>query len=36
MRDHDKNGDFRHWILEVHFIDSKMEFGGFTEELLTI
>jgi len=25
-----------HWILEIHFVDFGKQFGGFTEELLTI
>lgn len=30
----DKNGDARHWILEIHFIDKQKEIGGFFEQLL--
>jgi hypothetical protein len=26
----------RHWILEIHFIDSERRIGGFFEELLTV
>jgi hypothetical protein len=26
----------RHWILEIHFIDRRQQFGGFFEELLTL
>lgn len=36
MRDLDKNGQPRDWILEVHFIDRKLEIGGFFEQLLTV
>lgn len=35
MLNPDKNGNFRHWILEVHFIDEQLGFGGFFEQLLT-
>ncbi|MFY0606576.1 MAG: aminopeptidase P family protein [Cyclobacteriaceae bacterium] len=31
----DKNGKKRSWILEVHFVDSQKEIGGFYEQLLT-
>lgn len=30
----DKNGNSRHWILEIQFIDRKNEIGGFFEQLL--
>ncbi len=30
----DKNGDQRHWILEIHFIDAEKQIGGFFEQLL--
>ncbi len=30
----DKNGDARHWILELHFIDRKNNIGAFFEQLL--
>lgn len=30
-----ENGMFRHWIYEIHFIDPKLEIGGFYEQLLT-
>ena len=36
MRSPDENGQQRHWILEIHFVDRKREFGGFFEELLTV
>lgn len=31
----DKNGNKRHWILELHFIDRKNNIGAFFEQLLT-
>lgn len=36
MRDPDHNGHPRDWILEVHFVDRKLEIGGFVEKLLTV
>ena len=36
MRGQDAEGQQRHWILEIHFIDRAREIGGFYEELLTI
>jgi hypothetical protein len=30
------NGEPRHWILEVHFVDRERGYGAFCEELLTI
>lgn len=36
LRAPDANGNKCHWILEVHFIDTQREIGGFTEELLTL
>jgi Xaa-Pro aminopeptidase len=36
LREPDKNGRERHWILEIHFIDRRRQIGGFLEELLTI
>ena len=36
MRGPDANGEERHWILEIHFVDRARKFGGFYEELLTI
>jgi Xaa-Pro aminopeptidase len=31
----DANGDKRHWILEIHFVDREKQIGGFFEQLLT-
>jgi Xaa-Pro aminopeptidase len=36
MRDPDKNGVARDWILEIHFIDRERQIGGFFEQLLTV
>lgn len=36
MRDLDANGQQRHWILEIHFVDRARQIGGFYEELLTV
>ncbi len=36
LREPDKNGRERHWILEIHFVDRQRQIGGFLEELLTI
>ena len=36
MRDTDANGQPRHWILEIHFVDKARGIGGFYEELLTV
>jgi Xaa-Pro aminopeptidase len=36
MRLPSENGQFRHWILEIHFVDRARQIGGFFEELLTI
>jgi Xaa-Pro dipeptidase len=36
MRSKDENGEKRHWILEIHFVDRQREIGGFYEELLTV
>jgi Xaa-Pro aminopeptidase len=30
----DKNGNKRHWILELHFVDRKNQIGAFFEQLL--
>ncbi len=30
----DSNGNKRHWILEIHFIDKKNQIGGYMEQLL--
>lgn len=34
MFDLDSNGNKRHWILEIHFVDRKRKIGGFFEQLL--
>jgi len=31
----DANGNKRHWILEIHFVDAEKQIGGFFEQLLT-
>ena len=36
LRAPDKDGQPRHWILEIHFVDRLREIGGFFEELLTV
>jgi Xaa-Pro aminopeptidase len=36
MRSSNENGEKRHWILEIHFVDREREIGGFYEELLTV
>ncbi|OME87888.1 aminopeptidase [Paenibacillus sp. FSL A5-0031] len=36
MRNPDSNGKPRDWILEIHFVDRKLEIGGFIEQLLTV
>src|SRR5665213_746165 len=36
MRSPDENGQQRHWILEIHFVDREQQIGGFYEELLTL
>ena len=36
MRAPDENGQSRHWILEIHFVDRERQIGGFYEELLTV
>ncbi len=28
------NGNKRHWILEIHFVDREKQIGGFFEQLL--
>ncbi len=30
----DANGNKRHWILEIHFVDREKQIGGFFEQLL--
>ena len=34
MRDPDDHGNARHWILEIHLVDTARSFGGFYERLL--
>jgi Xaa-Pro dipeptidase len=36
LREPFADGQVRHWILEIHFVDRKAGYGGFLEELLTI
>jgi Xaa-Pro dipeptidase len=36
LREADENGNPRHWILEIHFVDRARQIGGFFEELLTV
>jgi Xaa-Pro dipeptidase len=36
MRLPGEDGNIRHWILEIHFVDRARKIGGFYEELLTI
>lgn len=36
LREPDAAGNPRHWILEIHFVDRVLDYGGFCEELLTI
>ena len=36
MRSLNEQGQKRHWILEIHFVDREHEIGGFFEELLTV
>jgi Xaa-Pro dipeptidase len=36
MRGQDAEGQQRHWILEIHFVDRAEKIGGFYEELLTL
>lgn len=31
----DGNGEPRHWILEIHFVDREKQIGGFFEQLLS-
>jgi hypothetical protein len=31
----DKNGNPRHWMLELHFLDRENNIGAFFEQLLT-
>jgi Xaa-Pro dipeptidase len=34
LRGLDKNGQPRHWIYEIHFVNRQREIGGFFEQLL--
>jgi hypothetical protein len=36
LREPGANGQPRHWILEIHFVDRRRQIGGFFEELLTV
>jgi Xaa-Pro dipeptidase len=36
MRGLNAEGQERHWILEIHFVDRTRHIGGFYEELLTV
>lgn len=36
MRDLGADGQERHWIFEVHFVDRARQIGGFYEELLNV
>lgn len=36
MRKPGADGEPRHWILEIHFVDRVRQIGGFYEELLTL
>jgi hypothetical protein len=36
MRSLDEQGQKRHWILEIHFVDRARKIGGFFEELITV
>ena len=36
MSEPDKDGKFRHWILEIHLINQNKQWGGFFEDLLTV
>jgi len=36
LREPDEEGNPRHWILEIHFVDKVRQIGGFFEELLTV
>lgn len=35
MSNKDKNGNERLWIYEIHFVDSKLEIGGFFEQMVS-
>lgn len=34
MLGYDKKGNVRNWILEIHFVDTEKQIGGFFEQLL--
>jgi Xaa-Pro dipeptidase len=36
IRSRSEDGQLRHWILEIHFVDRQNQIGAFFEELLTI
>ena len=36
MRQLDKKGHMRHWILEMHLVDREKQIGAFMEQLLTV
>lgn len=36
MRSVGKDGNMRHWILEIHLVDRARQIGGFFEQLLTV
>ena len=36
MRELDRKGMMRDWILEIHFVDYDISIGGFYEQLLTL
>jgi Xaa-Pro dipeptidase len=36
MRNPGPDGQPRHWILEIHFVDRVQKIGGFYEQLLTV
>jgi Xaa-Pro aminopeptidase len=35
MLEPDARGEARHWIYEIHFVDRRLEIGGFYEQLLS-
>jgi len=36
MRKPGKDGNMRHWILEIHLVDKERQIGSFFEQLLTV
>jgi Xaa-Pro aminopeptidase len=36
MKSRGRGGGLRHWILEVHLVDSERGYGGFFEQLLSV